>query len=360
MQNLFRLEHETFSGSIDLRQWEYAKSGLLRNVEKIETFYQDFPVGIPSSHLLVKLIQSMNISRNLSYERYLANCSARALIAAQSVKMTSGLSKGQMFDGVFYGSGSKEIIIGHDTYFQIEEARMNWKNLQPVTVLMHNQSNTNLMLPDGKISSSDKGVSVIAVNIPMLMAMYYCFNAEQDIAEKTGAARRTVMQFVCSYALAGMTRSHLDNVILNRLYNHQIGVPDTLGIRKHSFFLNDYDTALDTAADMQTKYLVNMNRRFSSLMKATYLPCAGNLWEFSHLPSVPYTLQVFWALVVSRLKILAFLCQVSEDYEVTSRREINTIRWLMEIHQTTRVIKANLGLEAYFDIAPYLDAAKID
>lgn len=360
MQSLFRLEHETNTGSIQLRQWVYAKNGLIQNVEKIEQFYQDFPIAVAASHLLVRLIQTVNISRNLSFDRYIANCSARSLNVAQALKLTSALGKGQVWDGVFYGSGTKEIIIAHDTLFPIQQAYDNWKGMHPVTVLQHNQTNTAMLIPDGRVSSTDKGLAVIAINIPMLMAMYYRFNQEQDAIELGGGARRTIYQFIHSYALAGTVRSHLDNAILNRLFNKVSGIPTTDAIRKHSFFLINYDDALDVGADMQLQYLRNLKRRFSGVMNATYLPIAGDLWEFSRLPDVPSTLQVFWALAISRMKILAFLCTVQKDYERINARELNTIRWLMKIHQTRMVIKNNLGMEAYYSVAPLLDIVGIE
>lgn len=360
MQSLFRLEHETNTGSIELRQWVYAQNGLIQNVEKIEQFYKDFPIAVAASHLLVRLIHSVNISRNLSFDRYIANCNARSLNVAQALKFTSALSKGQIWDGVFYGAGTKEIIIAHDTLFSIHDAYENWKNLHPVTVLQHNQTNTTLPIPDGRVNSTDKGIAVIAVNIPMLMAMYYRFNQEQDLVELGGGTRRTTYQFLHSYALAGMVRSHLDNVVLNRLFNKASGVPTTEAIRKHSFFLTNYDSALDVSANMQLEYLRGMKRRFAGVMQATHLPVAGNLWEFSELPTVPSTLQAFWALAISRMKIMAFLCIVQKDYERINARQLATIRWLMRIHQTRQVIKHNLGMESYYEIAPLLDIVGIE
>lgn len=360
MQSLFRLESDASAGITELRQWPYVKTGLTQNVEKVEEFYQKYPVAVDAAHLLVRLIQTVNISRKLTFDRYIANCTIRALAVAQTLKLTSSLSKGQMWDGVFYGSGSKEIIIGHDTIFPIYEAHANWKQLRPVTVLHHNQSNTSLLLPDGRLSSTEKGVAIIAINIPMLMAMYYRFNEEQDAVELGGGTRRTITQFVNSYALTGMLRSHLDTVVLNRLYNRVTGVPNSSAIRKHSFFLTDYDDALDVTAGQQLEYLRNMKRRFSGVMKAVHLPMSGNLYEFAQLPSVAETLQVEWALYASRIKALALLCLVQNDYQRINNRELTTIRKLMQMQQTRQVMKNNMGLEAFYNVAPYLDIVGIE
>lgn len=360
MQSLFRIGPENNAGSFELRQWAYVRDGLIRNVEKVESFYQTYPTVINSSHLLVRLIQSVNISRNLPFDRYVANCNSRALQLSQVLKLTSALNKGQIWDGEFYGPGTKEIIIAHDTLFPLYQAYDKWKELHPVTVLQHNQTDTSLLLPDGRMNTTDKGVAIIAINIPMLMAMYYCYNQEQDKIELNGGTRGTIVQFVVGYALSGMVRSHLDNVVLNRLYNKVTGTPNVNAVRKHSFFLSDYDSALDTTAEQQVMYLKNIKRRFPGVMRATHLPISENLWEFSKLPMVPSTLQVYWALTLSRMKILAFLCLVQNDAERINGRELETIRTLMRMQETRKVIRNNLGLEGFYDIAPYLSIVGIE
>lgn len=360
MESLFRLESQSNTGSIELRQWNYAKDGLLQNVEKIEQYYQDYPIPVNGSHLLARLILSISVSRKLSFDRYLANCSALAMSTAQTLRMTSALSKGQLWDGVFYGAGTKEIILAHDTLFPIFEAHENWKTLRPVTVLLHNQSNTSMLLPDGRVNSTDKGVAIVAVNIPMLMAMYYRFNEEQDIVERNGGTRRTLYQFISSYALTGMLRTHLDQAYFNQLYNKVSGVPNTQAIRKHSFFLTDYSPALDAITTQQTEYLKNMEKRFSGVMHAAHMPFSGDLWELSKMPIIPSTLQVYWALTLSRIKVIAFLCLVQKDYERINKKELSTIRTLMRFQETRKVIKANLGMEAYYQVAPWLDIVGIE
>jgi hypothetical protein len=210
------------------------------------------------------------------------------------------------------------------------------------------------------MNTTDKGVAIIAINIPMLMAMYYCYNQEQDKIELNGGTRGTIVQFVVGYALSGMIRSHLDNVVFNRLYNKVTGTPNVNAIRKHSFFLTDYDSALDTTAEQQVMYLKNMKNRFPGVMRATHLPISENLWEFSKLPAVPSTLQAYWALTLSRMKVLAFLCLAQNNAEHINGRELETIRKLMRMQETRKVIRNNLGIEAFYQIAPYLDIVGIE
>lgn len=360
MLNLFRFENEASTGSIELRQWQYAQKGLLENVGKIENYYRSFPVAVASSHLLAKLIQGMAVTRNLSFDRYVANCSTMALQVARTIGISTALSKGNVWEGVFYGKNYNEIILGHDTLFPIVDVHANWKDYQAVTVLQHEVSDLQLLIPDGRVNSTSSGVAIIAVNIPLLMAQYYRFNEEQDIVEQNGGVRRTLYQFIHSYALVGMLKTHTDCVYFNRLYNRLTGTPNSESVRKHSFFINDYSSSLDAIADQQLTYLRSMTKRFPAVLKAVHLPLAGNLEKFSVLPSIPGTLQIFWALALSRLKILSFLCLVQKDYERINGRELGTIRWLMRLHQTRQVTRNNLGMKVFYDISKYLDIPSIE
>lgn len=359
MQSLFRLENDLSAGTCYLTQWPYAKQGLLNNISKIEDYYRTYSIAAASSHVLVRLIMTMNLPRGLGFERYVANAYSSSMNVAQALKMTTSSSKGKIWDGDFYGAGSKEILIGHSDYFNLWQLKENWKSYCPVTVLCHNQTNSRFLIPDGKTNSLEKGVAVIAINIPMLMAMYFCFNEEQDAAEAQGFPRKTPAQFVHGHALSGMIRSHADNVMLNQLYANSCGTPVMPALRNHSFFTPDYSSAVESVVEQQNIYVRNMDSRLLGTLKAVHVPCANTMREMVTLPKVAPTLQCFWALVISRLKVLAYVMGTQRNAAKTMMSEYQNISWMMKIEQTKNVMKNNLGLEAYYHVAPLLDRAKI-
>lgn len=361
MHNLFRFTQEYNVGSVELRQWSYAKTGLLNNLKKVQDFYQTYPIAVEASHVLVRLIQSIAISRNLTFDRYVANCNRVGLVAAKAVGFTTSISKGKLWDGVFYGRNYKEIVIAHDSLFSLNEVYQNWQQQSAVTVLQSEETELGLQVPDGRVNTSSEGLSIIAVNVSLLMAQYYCFNKEQDLVEQSGGARKTIYQFVHAYALTGMLPSHLDCVCFNRLYSRLLGAPNAEPIKKHSFFLTDYSSSLDSVADQQLKYVRRLDKRFGGVMRTVALPVSGSLDQFSILPSeVACTVQVYWALTLSRLKILSFLCLIRENPEVVNGGELETVRWLMRINQTKQIIRNNLGMETYYTVSKYLDIPGIE
>jgi hypothetical protein len=355
MQQLFRIENDMDLGTFYLRQWSYTKDGLEQNLSKIIDFYHDYPVPCASSHLLVRLIQSMGVSRQMDYDRYVSNCTRYATATAQALKLTTATSKGDLWNGVFYGGGSTEIILGHSTYFDVFHARNNWKMLEPVVVLSHSQTNLALIGPDSKTTSDDKGVNVIAINIPMLMAMYYCFNVEQDQIEASGGVRKNINQFVGGFIMTNAVRSHTDQVVFNRLFDSMQGLPSLKAFRKHSFYQINYAQSLDTVINQQLQLLPSFNRKFAGVMRATPMVSVDNLQELSRLPAMAPTYQCLWALSVARIKMLAFLMLTQKNAEIRNASEINQIQRTLKFQNTRKAIKNNLSLDAYYLVSNYLD-----
>ncbi len=355
MQTLFRIEHDTNTPAFRFNMWEYTREGLEASILKIQDFRHAFPQASPSSHLIVKLIQSINISRTLTLDRYLLHVSSVALNTATALNLTSALNKGKVHDGEFYGTGSREIVLAHTSVVDMRQLRDNWQSMEPLKVLTHNQTNMGMLPPDGKTTSSDKGICVLAIDIPLLMGMYYMFNQQQDVEESVGKARRTVAQFVDSYVFANAVRSHTDHAIFNRLVASHKGLPSLPAFRKHSFFLTDYSGAIDTVQEQQIAMISKMPQRISGIMKAIPMVSVANLQELSELPRMARTYQCLWALTISRLKMLAFLLTANQYAENRNGNEVANIQRILKAMNVRAAVRNNLGMEDYYAVAPYLD-----
>ena len=104
---------------------------------KVVGFYKNHPQYINSSHLLVRLMDSFTVIFNQSttdITEYKEKISIDAMNKMMGLKFTSEISRGDSFNGVFYGKGSVEVIIGVDDDFDVTT---NWKLWQPIKVLMN-------------------------------------------------------------------------------------------------------------------------------------------------------------------------------------------------------------------------------
>ena len=351
MQTLFGLEKDNGQGIVSVPAWNYVRLGLLNNLKTVVSYYRRFPLRIDASHFLIKLIFSLGVSRNQPVDRFYADVQSRALNAAMTRGMTTSISKGQLFDSVFYG-GCKEIIIGHDEDFDFVEAERNWRDLQPVRILHHPITDLGLNVPDGERYSLEDGLAVIAINIPMLALQYREFRRyEDELAERTGENPRSIANFLYSYPLLNAMGSHLDAVVFNRLYHLLKGYPMGVSQRRHPFYLTDYSANLDAAQKTVLEVLAKNHRKFDGVMRSVPLIVQDNLAEFARLPDVAATRQVLWGLAAARLQLLSFLFQAQrDDPYIRNASEVNRIVKNFRLWNTDKALSSSLPVDLYFDL----------
>lgn len=357
MHALFRINRELNQGLVSFPAWEWLRRGLSLNLKNVTNYYHRFPGRIDGSHFLIKLIYSMAVSKTMNLDHFYTVANVRALGVSQALRMTSSLNRGQIFDGVFYGNGVKEIIIAHDDGFDFVEAAKNWRDLQPIRVLHHPKSDLELNIPDGTTNSIEEGIAVIAINIPMLVLQYREYQRYEDsVALAKGESPRGVTHYIYSYALTNMMSSHLDIAIFNRLYNLESGIPLGESRKKHSFHVQDYSAKLDELQLNQLRALKRNPRKFDAMMKMIPLVSAGDLSNLSILPEMALTRQVVWALALARLQMLTFLFTAStDDARVRNGMEVNRIVRVFELFEMDYALQKVLPIDLYLDCKRQMD-----
>ena len=132
MQKLFNSYFGPKTGiSID-PNWQYVKSGLQRNISQAVLYYRSKNFSVKSNHLLVNLLDSSQTTITGDVESFYNQVQDRALRLASIFNMTSSVSYGKVFDGVFFGKGSKEVIIATDDPMNPLELEANWLDIESV------------------------------------------------------------------------------------------------------------------------------------------------------------------------------------------------------------------------------------
>lgn len=349
MQKLLNMETGTNQGILNAPWWSYVKDGLKSNLDQVIGYYRKYPTAVNSSHFLAKLITTLGTHRDDDYLRFLTTIKGRSLAVAMSHQMTSSLSKGITFDGVFYGKGSTEIIIGTNEDFDIFDAKENWRNLEPVKILRHPKSDLGLLPINGVAHNTEEGISVISINLTMLVVQYREFRLLEDrIAEEYGESPRSMEQFIHAYPLTNALRSHLDQCLFNRMYNLLINKPMGYVNKSHPFYLTDYSSKIDSIyLDLLEK--VKTQGRFETILRQVPLVTSQSLKELSDLPEAAPTRQIVWGLVCSRLQVLDFLVKTGSLARSQNARDLNSIKRSFNLFQTDKALKASLPINDYFD-----------
>lgn len=351
MQKLFGFYEEGSQGVVTIPEWEYLRLEMSRSLKTVISYYRRFAYRVDGSHFLIKLLYAAGVNRNQPLDRFYSYVSAKAMNVSMALKMTSPIYKGQLFNGVFYGGDTKEILIAHDDYFDYEQAAKNWEELEPIKVLYHPKSDLGFNIPDGESYSEEDGIAVIAINIPMLVIQYREFMLREDLkTANTGESPKGVTHFIYSYPLTNMLRSHLDVAIFNRLYNALFDIPCCESNKKHSFYVTDSTRRLNQVQAKQLDILRKSTKRFDVMMKSIPLISCEDMSKLVELPDVAPTRQVIWGLILSRMKMLSFLFNAGlVDPRITNAKEVNKVVRTLQNCKSDAVFKSSLPYDQYFD-----------
>lgn len=311
MQTLFNKSPSSERGVVISPAWSQARSGLSRNLQQALSYYHTRTIGTRSTHLLVRMLNSMRVNLDAPLERYYELVDTGAPYMAMGLKLTNSIHQGVLHDGVFYGDGVKEIIVGNSEPFDVYAIAADWKNATPVKILDHCKTDLDMHIPNGVAYSGERGYAVISVNITMMAIMWRCFLIEQRALLQRGQTPKTTPMFVHAYVLANAIPSHLDVALLNRMIAHIAKNPLKQPSRRNPFALGDHSMITDKVLRHSIEHLQTSGLSLHDMLCNIPTVTASNAAEAMQLPAMAPTRQYAWAEVVARIKVVAAMAALS-------------------------------------------------
>lgn len=308
MYRLFEKSPINVSGDFVQPGFLRIRTGLLRSLERTMDYHQAHPRIINNQHILVRLLENLNVPLSMDIGMYRDKVADRSLDLAMSLKMTSPLSRGKIFSrSWFFGDGVEEVLLANVDDFDLEILETNWRDASPIRALYHPGTDLNLRVPNGYGAADEGGVSVMSINIPMLACQYRQWRLDRSNDSKTTA------QFISAYPIVNILPSILDIAIFNRLTYHYFDVEIPEISNKHPFYLVDWTRDLDP---FLTDWLDKVSRRgwdFDTLISLIPTVASKDYHEIIKLPEMAFSSQVQWGVVLSRLSLLMFLIRMNVD-----------------------------------------------
>lgn len=354
MHTLFNIDFNSSAGVVKLPDWIYIRDNLLKSLDTFTTYYRNNTTSVKSNHLLVKILQNIAVSQTLELNKYYNAVDAMADNLSMAMGLTSPISKGKIFNNVFYGANSNEIIINVDGPFSAEYVDKNWQSVSSVRVLRHDRTNLalNPLKGDDRYRSE---ISIVSINIPLLAVQYRAFrNAEKLISDND--TMRSAMQFVAMYVLPNMLASHLDHAIVNRFKSMVLNLPLEKFDSATPFFQLDLTNRVDKVLRELVDRFSTTKCRFEVILKSIQTISKDNAFELMKIPGIAFTRQVNWALVVSRLKMLETLF-VLNDLSETNENQANMNRIIRQAiyYRSDNSINYGLTPDIYLDVQKTID-----
>jgi hypothetical protein len=337
MYDLFQ-EAPTQQGGLVFPEMRMIREGVRQTITKVQQYRLANPMSLTGTHPLIRLLLSVNIPLSLPTEVYYDRVTETTYNLARNLQFTSPVSRGKLHSpSMFYGDNVSDIVLVHDEVFDLNGIESRWKDLQPIRVLYHPQTDLGFNVPDGRFSSVESGIAVISINLPMLAVQYRQWR-QWERGVVAAESPRTVMMFLQAHALPNMLDSHVDGVLFNRLFAQYFGV-DMPEVKSHNpFFIYDWRPKIDAVL---SKYLdAAAARRMDFDTMIDTMPTIGytSRYETLRWPQMPFTYQVTWALVLARLANVMFLTRFAADNQIHRNR--STLNDLNRFFSKVRQLKA--------------------
>lgn len=355
MNNLFKQRLYDPSGGLLIPDMKRVRTGLEFALEKVRDYYKLNPKSLNASHLLVRLLQNLNVPLSMDKDRYNDKVRDIALNLGMSLKMTSALSKGQLFrPGIFMGNNISEILIANVDPYGLEEIETNWADLIPIRILYHPKTDLSFNIPDGRTYTDESGIAVISINIPMLASQYRMWRKFRDTSNEE--SKRTPMQFLMEVPLPNMLYSQIDIAVVNRIIWKYFDLDIPNFRNTHPFHITNWTAELDSVILKFNRMQEIRKWDFDTLISDFPTIAVDDYHEILKLPDLAFTQQLQWAVVMARLPLLVYLLKLNSDTQNERNiAQLNRLRRFMRQIDMSKILKNALPFKEYEDIMILID-----
>lgn len=354
MYQLLQESPNQFGGGLIFPDFRRIRDGLQLSVDKIKQYRRMNPRNIPGGHVLLRLLQSIPVSQKMDARIYNDKVADIALLFTQSLRLTSALSKGQVWrPGPFLGKQSTEVIIANIDDWDVEAGLANWQELTPIRYLWHPMSTLKLPVADAGFATSEPGLTVITINVPMLASQYRAWRLAYNQQDESP---RTIGAFLQAFPLPNMLDSQIDIAVLNRLMGRFFGTQPIAEPFRHPFYLTDWSNELDRVLDKFLEQAGPKRWDFDTLVSHIPTVSSENLHHVLKLPEMAFTTQLQWAVMLARVTLVTFLVQFNKNTDNGRNQQyLNYIkRWLRYMDGNT-TMRSAMPADLYEDVSILID-----
>lgn len=311
--NIKYIEKSPVTGLVIPSDINYLRRLYRFNKDSISSYYKKRNFTVKNTHILSRIIEHFPVYLNYDVYRYLDYANDKVKYLAKHFKFTSEIEYGIIHPSYFFGNDSEDIIIAGYELFNVNDFISNWKNESCITILKHNRNDTKLLLPLGTDDGSKTGINSLMINIPKLVIMYREFIKEQYANINENGIVLNKNHFVIKYVLSNMMEDLIDHTLLNKVIDKFYGIEEVIPKFKHKFKIFEPHIQLNRYIDNTLDVITSKHLDFINILHNIQLIFKIDASELLCLPSIGYTRQVKWALLVSRLDYMKFL------YDIASR-----------------------------------------
>lgn len=339
MHTLFSTDAQFNHGDMMNQTIQRVRDISLVNLGRSQEYFRRLTFNVQNNHVIMRLLKNIKLPANLTQlsvqdvRKYYDEVRQRDYRLANVVGMTSSTAYGTINKSCFYPTTVMEIIIATSSTY--EEAKIiPWMDLEPIQVHRHPYDTSNYGLLDRRQIMGGDGVAVISVNVPVLALQWLQFN--MLIAREKPKVVPTIAQFVASFPIQNMVKSHNDIAMINRTIKAYRGIKGHSMNPRQPFWLLDDLVVADEVIKRLVPELKRTPRYWESiLMHMPTLTRTG--YEAIRLPIDIDVRQNRWAWIMARTWIIDFLLEI--EYSFNRGQLEGTM--INEIQKDLQIIKSD-------------------
>lgn len=355
MYQLLRQSPLNIGGDLTFAEFRRVRDGLRLTIERVKKYRRDNPRGLTGGHLLLRLMNSIPYANGPTDQVFNDKISDIALLFTQSLRMTSALSRGQLWrPGPFLGNRVQEVIIADTDQWDVAQGLKRWEELSPIRYLYHPMTSLSMPVADDEFASTESGIAVISINIPMLASQYRAWRRAFSVVDESP---RTVAQFLQAYPLPNMLDSYADLAILNRLTNMYFAIDNPRDtVRPHTFYVTPWDKEVDALLERWLNIVSSKRWNFDTLVSHIPTVSSEDLHATLRLPEQAYSTQISWAILLARVQLIAFLVQFNRNTENENNYQyLNYIRRHLQYIEGNGSLRNALSSQTYDEVSMLID-----
>lgn len=344
MLSLINALSTSIKGTQHFPEWAYVRDGLKLNLDSTNRYYRSGAYAVGSDHELIKLLFGLTISTDTELDRYHKVVDNKALTVAQQLGFTTTMSKGRIFNNVFFAGASREVIIVTDEPFDPVEVTENWKDARPIQILRHGFDNIDCFPLTGKVISN--GLSVFAINLPMLAVQYRAYRQWQKTYATEETGRNSIYHFCYAYPINNMIYDAMDHAVFNRMVRMRAGQETTDNRFQHPFHVTNFTARSDRIQSLILASLDGMSRDLINI--ALTIPLVGKQTaeELFRLPDIAESRQLNWAIYLARIDMLMFFLSFPGVLK-TQQAQMSKLKYALNLYLKDGTIQSAVPAELF-------------
>lgn len=311
MLELFMKGYKTRGSIVTAGNLTWYKTRIQENITRLYQYYSSSPRAVFGNNLLAQILKISGAASDNDVFGVYDLAWARNRFIVNGLKMTSDEAQGTMKHLSIYNTADS-LNISYPEYTSPYESVKQWGHLRPVKTLWLDSPYVNMDVPVLAANMDNGDFSAITVDIPMLSLMYKGFNGyrkslalTQDFTAVLGEEH-----FVAMYALPSVVESQVDITCTSALMNLYYGKYDDRRKVDTPIYLASYsDDYRKIAYDILNR-IEGSRMQYQHVLQSIPAVFSDSAASALVLPDVSNTIQIDWALFMSRLAVIEFLLDV--------------------------------------------------